>query len=111
MFRRIRLHSFPCKVLLMREQIIHGIVDAVKVSICIRARLRVALCLLLCRLSLSHKTDFVLCRQYNRLDVQSILLQKPEAFLRHSAGDGLCREIKKLLRHALSHRFHRGKNC
>ncbi len=117
--RRVLLYFFPRKMILVRQQVIQGVIDPVKMTVrigtCVRIALRfgppVIQRIFRLKSLLPQKTDLVLRRQRDRLHPKPFFLQKAEALLRHSARDGLGGEVKYLLCQPLPHGLHCRKNC
>ena len=102
-FQGIFFYFASCKALFVGQKIIDSLIDTVKMPLCIRALLRIAL-----RMTL--KTDLLLGRQDNALKAQSLLPEQRKGVLRHRPGDGLGGEIEQLVSHILSHGLYRGKD-
>ena len=102
-FQGIFFYFASCKALFLGQKIIDSLIDTVKLPLCIRALLRIAL-----RMTL--KTDLLLGCQDNALKAQSLLPEQRKGVLRHRPGDGLGGEIEQLVSHILSHGLYRGKD-
>ena len=101
-FLRLGFQYAACHLTGASDQIEYCVINPVIMPLCIRTCIRVALCF-------PAKADFLLGSQGNALKQQPLAAKCLKCLLRNSSGDGLCRQIKKLLSQVLSHGPHRGK--
>ena len=100
---RIFLDGLPVIMILMQQEVIHGLVDPVIMPLCKGAGSRVTVRLL-------QEADLVLRRQDDGFHTQPLPPQKLEGVVRHRSCNGFRRQIKNALRFSLAHGLHRREN-
>ena len=101
-FLCLRLDRRTVKPLPLRDQLKYGVIDAVKMPLCIRTRIGIALRLI-------EKTDFFFGSQCQCFHAQSLTAQDLIRLLRYRSCHCLCRSIENAVCQSLSHRFYRRK--
>ena len=81
----------------------NSIIYPVKMSLCKRTVIRIALWLF-------HGTKLLLCRYGNRSEKQTLFPQKTKAFFCNTSCNGFCCQVKQLFSEALTHGFQRRVN-